>query len=134
MWSLKRIMIRLAKIFGMVALALFGLSWGLRELLDFSNKANFDPVIWHESQNCGRDGCDAACIRGAMLRDLKKNYLKTGMPRDKITALLGYEQHPKSHLGDCLIYSIGMCGILPIDYNFMHICFGTNGRLEKVYY
>src|SRR5262245_25715486 len=57
-----------------ISTAIIGLTWWGYEHFYFANKRDFDRTLWLQAENCDR--CDLECLRGGMLHDLRKRYLK----------------------------------------------------------
>jgi hypothetical protein len=104
-------------------------------LLDYRNGARFDRQIWFDANNCGRDGCDAECVRGPMVNDLRRFYLLPGISKDDVVRIVGeFEQKHKQENGMfCAEYNLGMCSGFRIDYDALVVCFGGDGRLAQTW-
>lgn len=75
---------------------------------------------------------DYQCIRGVMVEDLKKNYLKATITPEETVELLGETKNITASDGkSCLKYNLGMCSGLKTDYDSLVVCF-KNNMLTKV--
>lgn len=126
-WLVKRIF----QMIGLGGLALLALALGTREILDYRNKADFNQALWRSAPACGRDGCDAECVRGQMVRDLTSRYLTPGMQQSAITALLGDAAPRQTSRGKLIEYDLGMCSGFRMDYDVLVILFGDDDRFIK---
>jgi hypothetical protein len=125
-------MIRFLGIVGLTVLVLAASALALAEILDYRNQAEFDAVVWRNAPNCGRDGCDAECVRGQMVRDLTWYYLKPGMSRSEVVALLGNSQANSSSAVKLLSYNLGMCSGFRMDYDSLVLMFDDRDVLIDV--
>jgi hypothetical protein len=88
-------------------------------------ESKFDRDIWLKAGIRGT-GLEA-CARGKMYNDLTSHYLKKGMSKEEVFALLGqarrgtsYEEEKRK---DCLEYEIGKCGIRSGPRHTLVACF-----------
>lgn len=102
-----------------------------RDVLDYRNKAMFVRDDWIDAPKCRRDGCDAECVRGVMIRDLQRRHLHRGMPRGAVSDLLGIGKAISRGGVECLSFEIGMCSGFGIDYDVFIICFDGNSTLTE---
>ncbi|MCA1909849.1 MAG: hypothetical protein LDL39_15970 [Magnetospirillum sp.] len=116
---------------GWVAFALIAGVMILRDMLDYRNQADFDPVQWHQAPSCVPDGCEAACVRGGMARDLQMRHLKPGTHRPEVIALLGNSESRPPQGRNSLEYSLGMCSGFQMDFDALVIMFDENDRLTR---
>jgi hypothetical protein len=99
---------------------------------------SFSKEAWREAEMGSSDWAqvekDMQCLRGAMLQDLKDNYLKIGKTSIRnIISLLGQEEAIQKNGTKCLKYSLGMCSGFKIDYDSLYVCFDDNDILKKLY-
>jgi hypothetical protein len=127
--AMERLVKRIIQMIGLGGLALLALAIGAREVLDYRNKADFNQAIWRNAPNCGRDGCDAECVRGHMVRDLTSRHLSPGISRSEILALLGNTATRQTNRGKLIEYDLGMCSGFRIDYDVLAILLDDNDRL-----
>lgn len=124
---------RLLRRIGIVGLTLAALVLVLRDMLDYRNQADFDPVQWHQAPSCVPDGCEAACVRGGMVRDLQRRHLKPGTHRPEVIALLGNSESRPPPGRNSLEYSLGMCSGFRMDFDALVIVFDENDRLPRTW-
>lgn len=102
------------------------------------DNAKFDRAIWVEAESTKIEG---ECIRGGMVGDLKRNYLKIGITSKKeVIALLGdrYDKYTTNECTDwrdynnCVHYDLGMCKVHRADYDSLHICFDENNKIKII--
>jgi hypothetical protein len=98
---------------------------------------NFNQKVWLTALQCntGRECIDEelACIRGSMYRDLARNYLFTGTPKNKVGELLGESQKAYQH-PECIDYPLGFCSGLQIDTDFLRVCFDDKNTIQSVFH
>ena len=80
-----------------------------------------------------------SCVRGPMLRDLRKNYLTTGRKKEEIIKLLGKEEETLSDKRltqneDCIGYTLGMCSGIGMDFDSLYICFDSAEQLTRTFW
>jgi hypothetical protein len=100
-------------------------------------RSKFDRTAWIQADISKSDWeqveKDNQCIKGAMVKDLKNNYFIRGRTtKEEVLLLLGTEVEIRK-LGNCLIYSLGMCSGLRIDYDSLYICFNNKNKVKEVY-
>lgn len=69
--------------------------------------------------------------RCSMYSDLADKNLPIGMPKQKVTALLGIGENAFNH-PECIDYPLGYCSGLHIDLDLLRICFDENDKIETV--
>lgn len=94
--------------------------------------SNFDQAQWmaapHRSYRTEYER-ETACERAGMVRDLQRRYLRPGMTREQVVALLGAPDGAPQE--GCIAYVLGMCSGFGIDYDDLRICFTPDGGLIK---
>jgi hypothetical protein len=125
-------MMRFLRTVGLIVLVLAASGLVVVEILDYRNNAEFDAVVWQSAPNCGRDGCDAECVRGRMVRDLTWYYLKPGMPRSEVVALLGNPQPGSLPVKTSLSYDLEMCSGFRMDYDSLVLSFNDRDALIDI--
>lgn len=100
-----------------------------QEVWNFASKSKGD---WEQFRK------DEQCIKGGMVGDLKRRYLKRGITnKSEVISLLGkpYSTDTGEFLQchTCLEYDIGYCLGFRIDPNTLYICFDKNDKLKRVY-
>lgn len=114
----------LKKLITLVAVAFF-LYLGYSFVRKFSKygSEDFDREIWKSSVVASRD----ECIRGGMADDVKDNFIKKGMGREKVVDVLGPADRERFEFME---YQLGMCNM--VDPSSMEIYFGADGRVSAV--
>lgn len=75
---------------------------------------------------------DQDCLKGAMVRDLKKNYLiKNVTTKADVKQLLG-EPNYSNRLCPGYSYIIGMCSGFKMDYDKLDICFDKDDKIIDI--
>jgi hypothetical protein len=77
------------------------------------------------------------CVRGAMYRDLEKNYLKKGMSKAEVLELIGKADYGRIYhrfYGDkkCYEYPLGKCKWTPVRSTLM-ICYNNKNILKEFF-
>jgi hypothetical protein len=98
---------------------------------------SFDKADWIDAEK-GNDWeqfrKDQRCIKGSMVSDLKKNYLKRHITsKAEIINLLGIEEKRYFKGKNCLAYSLGMCLGFGMDYDYLFLCFDEKDILSDIY-
>ncbi len=97
--------------------------------------SSFDATRWAWATQPRSDHAqfeiDMKCVRGAMVWDLQRNYLKAGMGIEDVKRLLG--PSPKVNGTQCIDYDLGMCSGLKMDYDSLYVCFDENWKLAASY-
>lgn len=96
-----------------VAIMMFGW-WASKGIFSTSK---FDPVIWHTKQT---NETEAGCYRGGMAFDIRDRILEPGMPKNKVSSILGA---PDSSSDSEFQYGLGMCSGFRMDYDVLHVYF-----------
>ena len=96
------------------------------------NKNKWDNALKCSSYTECRD-VEMACIRGPMFRDLKRNHIINGTSKGSVVRLLG-TAHSDRHNASCIVYELGMCSGLKIDYDWLNICFDPDDKVMSVYH
>lgn len=122
---------RMLRLIGLTALILMVSVVGIREMLDYRNKADFDRTKWREAPNCVPDGCESACIRGAMVRDLQRRHLIPGTPRSEVMTLLGDAKTRHTNNQKFIDYDLGMCSGFRMDFDSLVILFDGDDRVVR---
>jgi hypothetical protein len=97
--------------------------------------SRFDATKWKmagEGTDLQQTRKEEKCVRGRMLTDLRLRYLKAGMRKEELFALLG----PPTQSGDdkargCFSYVTGYCRGLGFSLNFVTFCFDASGHLSN---
>gem|GEM_PF-4182509 len=115
----------------------------LTEIAPFRGR-DFNQKEWAEAFKSSNDheyGIKRAeCIRGAMVSDLKKNYLKDGINRSIVTNLLGEadagtkvsKSVSDQGFENCIQYDLGECSGSVPDSDYLYICFDRDQNIIKV--
>lgn len=123
---------RAPKIVGIAVLVAVASVMGVAESLDYRNQAEFDATVWRNPPRCGPNGCDVDCIRGQMVRDLTRSYLRLGMSRSDAIALLGNPQPGSLPVKTSLSYDLGMCSGFRMDYDSLVLSFNDRDALIDI--
>jgi hypothetical protein len=95
----------------------------------------FNKVKWDDADRCSsREECiekEISCIRGPMYLSLKRNYLQVGKSEEEVVRLLGSGTVNRAN-SSCTDYDLGMCSGLGIDYDWLHICFDQDKKIQSV--
>lgn len=130
-------------IVGGICAAVYSVWFYLTEIAPFSGR-DFNKKEWAEALKSSNDHeyvkKRAQCIRGPMISDLKKNYLKNGTNISIVTNLLGEADagigtsRPVSDQGfkNCVQYDLGECSGGAPDSDYLYICFDENQNIIKV--
>ena len=130
-------------IVGGICVALYSAWFYLSEIAPFRGR-DFNQKEWAEAFKSNSDheyGIKRMeCIRGAMVSDLKKNYLKYGTNRSIVTNLLGEADagtgtsRSVSDQGfeNCIQYDLGECSVSAPDSDYLYICFDRDQNIIKV--
>jgi len=123
---------RAPKIVGIAVLVAVASAIGVAESLDYRNRAEFDATVWRNPPGCGSNGCDVDCVRGQMVRDLTRSYLRLGMSRSDVIALLGNPQPGSLPVKTSLSYDLGMCSGFRMDYDALVLSFNDRDALIDI--
>lgn len=69
--------------------------------------------------------------RGKMYEDLVENYLRKGMTKAQVVALLGESDLVTKP--EIISYNLGMWSGMRIDYDSLDLVFSNDGKLTKYY-
>lgn len=92
---------------------------------------NFNHEVWIAAEKGKSDTeqleLDNHCMRGAMVADLKENYLKSTITQADVVSLLGKTRSINNENDQsCLRYNLGICSGFKMDYDSLDICFKGN--------
>jgi hypothetical protein len=97
-------------------------------LMDYHfNELMFDAAVWKSFNN----NDDPDNPRGQMFDDLTKSYLKKGLPKKGIEALLGPADLKSENY--FWSYNLGMWSGFRMDYDSLDLKFDHDGKLTKFY-
>ncbi len=124
-WTFLRIAKYIAIAFGGLVIALIllvvTLNWWMSG--GVFTVSRFDQTVWFAPQT---HATEFTCYRGRMAKDIKNRLLTLDMTHKDIEHLLGT---PDGHFTSAEYqYILGMCSGFMIDYDVLHIYFGTDGK------
>jgi hypothetical protein len=94
---------------------------------DYRNGAKFEREKWLSNSIDRTDDC----VRGAMVSDLERRYLRRGAPRASIEELLGSDDSSLAMGNACREYLIGMCSGFQMDVDGLIVCYDADGKLSE---